>query len=312
MKKFLLHISIFGIIFLLNGLFIFVIDPYNLFFDSNFIEDDIKQKSLRRSDEVMPRGCALWKLNEYAKHPNQNVIIGDSRTSGFDTDLIKEVAGESYYNIGIPGGNYNTIRDVFWYANDKAQLKNVVIQVGFHTYNKRINYDLINSIKKYLQNPFKTLFKNWFTFDSFKTLQLKISGTKSLIDEEEANLKLRMDNLANWEEIKQSQGYAFLSNYEYPDNFYNSLKEISEYCHHNNINLTFVIFPSHPDFYNIIDDLKISKYRERFVSDINELGKTFDYTSATKLTTNKLLYYDLYHLKHSVVDSLTYEIWNEF
>jgi len=308
MKKLFLRISVFGTLFVLNALFIYSIDAYNIFFDSNFIENDYKKVYMTISNEVMPRGNALWNLNEYAKHPYQNIIIGDSRAMGFDTDILKEITNIEYYNFAIPGGNLKTIHDVFWFANERIQLKNVVIQVGFSTYNKKINYDLIKSVNPYLYHPYKMFFKNWFIFDSFKALQYKILNEPVERDTSD-NLKLQNENFANWDQLLQKQGYKVLSNYEYPDNYYAALKEISEYCKQNNINLQFVILPCHPDYYRIIEEMEMSNYRERFIRDINEMGKTFDYSSTENRITNKMSFIDLYHIKHSIIDSLTYKIW---
>lgn len=256
----------------------------------------------------MPRGTALWKLNEYAKSPNPNIILGDSRARGFDTDLIKEITNEQYYNFAIPGGNYKTFIDVFWYADGLTELKNVVIQVGFHNYSEGTNYDLISPAKEYMDQPYKMFWKNWFTFDSFESLKYKLR--KEPFGNDDAYYRdLQMKNLANWDEVLHRQGYAVLSRYIYPEKYYNALKEISKHCRQNNISLSFVILSSHPDYYSIVEELNLSNSREKFISDINEMGKTIDYSASEKRITRELFFYDLYHLNHSVIDSLTYEIW---
>lgn len=310
MKKFLIRIMLFGIVFVLNASFVFTVDAYNIFFESNFIEDEYKKLNLKRSDEAMPRGNALWKINKFSKNPSPDIIIGDSRAMGFDTDIVKEVTNKEFFNFAVPGGNFKTISDFFWFASENTKLENVVIQVGFSTYNKRNDHDLYNSVISYYNNPFRMFLKDWFVFDSYNTLKYKLSNEPTDIDKLD-NLELQKKNFNNWDQVIQKQGYAVLRSYVYPENYYASLQNISEYCKENGINLKFVIFPSHPDYYKVVEDLGLSDERIRFLKDINEMGETIDFTSSQNpLITNNSSYIDLYHIKHSIIDTLTYEIWN--
>lgn len=308
MKKLLLRTLLFGSIFILNAVFIFTIDAYNIFFDSNFIENGYKKIYMTESEKVMPRGNALWKLNEFSKHPCPNIILGDSRAMGINTELIKKTSGEEYYNLAVSGGNFKTIFDLFWIANDNIQLKNVSIQVGFSSYNKQANLNLIKSVKPYFDYPYKMFFKDWFILDSFKALQYKIQK-HHFVRDSEYKLKIQERNLGNWDQVIQKQGYAVLENYTYPDNYYNSLKEISEYCKLHNINLQLIIFPNHPDYYTILEDLDLVDDWQRFSEDMHKMGPTIDLSDSGKASINKMSYIDLYHTEISVVDSLTGEIW---
>jgi len=307
-RKFLYRILLFGVIFIANALFIFLIDPYNIFFNSNFIEDEIKIININRSDEAMPRANALWKLNEYSKTPKSNIIIGDSRSRHIDVNIIKNLTGEEYYNFGVPGGNYNLIRDIFWLADSKTDLKNVFIQVGFLNYNKFRNYDVYKLVMPYTKNPFRMFFKAWFSFDSFYALLYKIfpEYRNEVITSEEDNQKM---NISRWNEVLDKQGYSVLKKYAYPNNYYTELLKIAEYCRQKDINLRFLVFPNHPDFFKIVSELNLEDERERFKADIHGLANTFDFNFDNAITNNKDLFIDLYHTKQCIIDSITNDIW---
>lgn len=308
LKKFITRIGIFGLLFVLNAIFIIIIDPYNIFFDSNFIDNEIKLLNLNRSDKVMPRGNALWKLTEYSRSPCNNIIIGDSRSRHINVELVKQLSGEDYYNFGIPGGNVNLIRDAFWMADSLANLKNVYIQVGFHNYNKNRDFDICKLVKTYAKNPFKMFFKSWFTIDSYYALLLEVAPKyRDILHKTQENVEA--NNKSNWDEVMQRQGYSVLNDYEYPQHFYIELSKIAQYCKLNKINLSFIIFPNHPHFFNIISELNLEDERARFKSDIYGLANTFDFNVENSITRNQDLFVDLYHTKHFVTDSLTKFVW---
>jgi len=237
-------------------------------------------------------------------------FYGDSRAMGFDADIIKEVTNKDFFNFAVPGGNFKTISDFFWFANNQTKLENVVIQVGFSTYNKKNDHDLYQSVISYYKNPFRMFLKDWFVYDSYNTLKFKLNNEPVNIDYGD-NVELQKKNFENWDQVVYKQGHTVLRSYVYPENYYASLKRITEYCHQHKISLKFVIFPSHPDYYKVVDDMNLSDERIRFINDINELGETIDFTSLQiPLITDRMSYIDLYHIKHSIIDTLTYKIWD--
>lgn len=298
-------------IFIANALFIVMVDPYNIFFNSNFIEDEIKMINIDRSDESMPRGTALWKLNEYSRNPISNIIIGDSRSRHIKVDIIEGLTGDEYYNFGIPGGNYNLISDVFWLADSLTKLKNVFIQVGFHNYNRFRDYNICTVVKPYAKNHYKLFFKSWFSFDSFYALLFKIFP-KYRNEVKTSDEDLQIINNLKWSEVLDRQGYSTFKEYAYPEKFYDKLVNIAEFCKQKDINLRFIIFPNHPDFFEIISELNLDDERERFKSDIHGIAPTFDYNYDNEITRNRNLFIDLYHTNKIVIDSITTDIWGNY
>ena len=126
------------------------------------------------------------------------------------------------------------------------------------------------------------------------------------LDERE-RIKLREEN---WDIIMMKQGEWKLKNYKYPKKIFNELRDISDYCEANNIELNFIIFPSHPAYFSLIDSFNLSEERKQFKLDISSLGNTYDYSFENSFTRDSLIYFDLYHAKQHVTDTITYDVFN--
>jgi hypothetical protein len=286
-----------------------IIDPFNYFFESNFIENKTKSISAARSNKVMPRGTLFWKMNAFDRNPDSNVIIGDSRGVHIDTAMVRDITGEKYFNFAVPGANMETNISLFWHATKTIKLKSVYWQLGFSNFSENEHSpNLVEMISPFRENVIKYFFKSWFWADAFYTFYYYLlPGKKAeLTPADETRISLRDKN---WPEIIKRQGEWKFKNYSYPDNIFDDMEAISEYCETNGIDLNFIIFPSHPAYFQLIDTFQLTDERNQFKEEIYSLGKTYDFGFENKFTMDSTLFFDLYHVKQSVTDSITVDIF---
>ena len=298
MKKFLSRFILFFIPLFIITIVVSVIDPYNYFFHGNFISDNAKISVINRSPESMPRGNTLWKSIDFKQHPLQNIIIGDSRAFDLNTDTIAKVSGTEYFNFGVPGGNFRSVIETFWYINDLVKLDKVYIQVGFYNYSAGSDYNLMSDAKKVMRKPY--LFFTRFYFFNESLLDVFYSFRHEEQNENRSGDDFDADN---WEKVLKKQGENSINTMRYPENYYKELKKIAAYCEENNIELSFIIFPDQEDFHQVIADKQKNDLYTRYKADIHSLGKVYDFdVPESKIRDDRSNYRDIFHLKHRLIN----------
>jgi hypothetical protein len=301
MKKFLLRILLFLVPLFVAASAVLSIDPYNYFFSHNFISDKVKFHIINRSAESMPRGNTLWKTIDYKRHPLRNVLIGDSRAYDLNVDKIRNLTGVEFYNFGVPGGNYNSIIETFWYINEIDKPERVFIQVGFHNYSAGCSYNLMSDARKVCRRPY--LFFSRFYFLKESVLDIFYTITKKPLDSVEQKFDLK-----TWNGILVNQGESALKSMEYPEKYYGELKKISDYCRTNKIELNFIIFPDQQDFHDLITKHSLTEMYKKFKTDINTLGRVYDFDEFnSELSQKRSNYRDIFHLQHYLIDTYILE-----
>ena len=141
-RRFLLQCLVLALPLLLVFGLVAWVDPYGLFGNGGPVPEALKKKNLYYSGRTMPFSNMMWKLIEFNRSPVPDILLGDSRLSYFDLDALQKATGHTYYNFGIPGGNYSTIKDLFAYADSLVPLRNVSVQVSFRGLNQGNDFDL--------------------------------------------------------------------------------------------------------------------------------------------------------------------------
>lgn len=285
--------------FIFISLFILLIDPYNLFNVSHIIKDEVKIKCINRTRAIAPRGNILWKIIEFKRNPSPNIILGDSRLVDISNSKVEKEIGGKVSNLAVPAGNYKTLADLFWMAANTIKLQNVIIETGFSTYNSLRNFDLYKPAMKTVQEPLTYFFGWTYLKDSFIVLY----------HSNEKVIKSYKDVEDNWIIAYNSMIRNF-PRYEYPEETYKELVEISEYCKKERINLIFVIAPDYNEVHNLVKRYSLEDEYYRFKSDIGTLGTLIDLDNGQPFSFNKDNYYDYYHIKPAIADTLVSMIFH--
>lgn len=265
-----------------------IIDPYNYFSvetDADLLK--IKQNIAFKKNDV------LYTLIEYNRNPGSSVILGDSRARSLLPHLFEEFTTEKISNLAGTGGSLLDVIKIFWDVSAKKNLKKVYIGVSIETYSGTLlkdkvttSLDIANSVPLYLLNKY-TLETTMLICKS-KIFKEKIEVGKPLFSKEEF-----------WKQQMDFEN-QFLKNYSYPENYYEELKKITEYCYKNNIKLVFFISPTHTEMQNKINELTLTKEYERFKNDIRSMGDLYDFNVPNSITQNKDNFQDPRHFTDSV------------
>jgi hypothetical protein len=305
MRKFLIRFILFFTPLYVIGLVVLIVDPYNYFQKRNFISNEIKFQVINRSAESMPRGNTLWKSIDFKRNPSKNILIGDSRAYSMDVDTIKKISDLDFYNFGVPGGNYQSIIETFWYVTSVIKPERVYLQVSFHNYSASSSYNLMADAAKVRSRGFYFFSRFYFFEESLLDVYYSLRGASA---DQEGDPKF---NQQNWSNILENQGRNSLLTMQYPSNYYHDLQKISKYCKDNGIELCFIIFPDQQDFHNLITELSMEASYEQYKKDIYSLGRVYDYDHPnSELMQERSNYVDIFHLKRNLTNRyIIRDIW---
>jgi len=287
---------VFVIPILLCALFVLYIDPFNYFSLLTGIPEGIKKETVSNFNDV------LWYTIDYAHAPSPGIIIGDSRSKRISVEHLREKTGRQYKHLCGNAVKINEIVDFFWFANSYKKLESVYIVLTFSIYNLYAFANRVVGAEAAIKNPLLYVFDrhvieaSYLVFSSV-FLKRNISLWEPPASKEEF-WKWSLDNWSN-------QQYG---KWKYPLNGYKGLRDISDYCRQNHIELTFIIAPNHTDFQAKVDYFNLNGEQIRFKKDISALSTTYDFDYVNDLTKNKDNFSDPVHVTEEVANSLVDEI----
>lgn len=273
---------VFTTIFLLN----FIVDPYNY---NNFFQLDLDKKNISYK-----KNYRLYKMIEFRNNPKNFIILGDSRGNLFKSEFFKN---NNVYNFSYGGASLYELIDTFWYATKNEQLKNVIFTLPFSMYNE---YEYINYTEEaqlFIDKPHKYYFSLFITKISLLNIYASLLNKKMNFE------KPNMNKLNFWKEQLHIAN-RFYTKYKYPSELFLKLQEIVEYSKTNNINLSFVIPPTHIDLQNKIKTFNFVDKYSKYKKDILSLGTTFDCNINSKITNDIDSFNDPFHFTSGVAENI--------
>lgn len=283
MKKLIVRLLIFGIPLYVYILAMVLVDPYNYFNISNLIDSNAKKEISYKLN------YCIWKSIEFKRQPNPNILLGDSRVAGINTDEIKKDAHASFYNFAYGGATLPEIIDTFWFADRQVKLKIVYIGIGFNFYNARVSRNRFIEAKD-ISNNLLYYFTNRNVWQSFFSLVFKRVAKVDV-----GIGKVRSDKDVFWHHQLNVSAVNYYKRYLYPKEYYLELKKISDYCKINNIKLVFIVPATHLDLQDIVGKYGLDAAHSRFIYDLIELGDVYDFDYPNDFTRNKNNFSDPFH-----------------
>lgn len=280
------------------GLINFIVDPYrrNQIFSYDFDKSGLAYKANYR----------IYKMQSYQNHPCPNILLGDSRIDGLPTNEIEAISGEPYFNFAYGGGTLYEAIDTFWFAAERNSLQKVYIGVNFNIYNAANRMNLVREAKEILASPVKYYLSPFVGKVSCYLLLEKFTGIR-MIDEKPA-----MEKAAFWKEQLGKTTQGFYGRYIYPEDLYRKLQEISVYCRENEIELTFILPPTHTDLQRKIEEYDLTELYRRYKNNMNQLGEVFDFDIDCPMNRNKELFFDPYHGGDEVKTWVVKSVWRTY
>jgi hypothetical protein len=321
MIRFFKRLSLFLIPVCIYVICIIIIDPFEYFHVVSIVPTRKKIRSFWNSPELSMMGTMIWKLSEYNRSRCDNVILGDSRSDRIQVDSLKQITGQDYYNFGTPGGDYAIYTSLFWRISGRVKLKNVYLGVSFHNYGDTYHRDLYGEAKYTIDHVYPFFTSPFLVNQAFDIAKLGFTRNRiKLCRQYKGQVQIPLDNdpfaarppsfQKTWDRSVKIQSESY-SRYRYPDDYYKRLKEVSEYCKDNNINLVFIIVPNYMECYDLAMQANLGQEMERFKADIRSLGETYDFDYPNELTRNKAYYSDIWHFSSYVYDVIYREVWGK-
>lgn len=297
MRKFLIKCLLFSLPLLVGLVLLITIDPYGRFNNPIHSKKLLEAKAKISYSENQP----LFKIIDYKKNPADLIILGDSRGNSLKSKKFQELTGLSSYNLSIAGGSLAEASDLFWYATSIHPIQQVYFAINFNLYSETNSSNRVSEAMRLANKPISLLISKYSIKASAKIMQ-------SLLFGKEHSDAPRLSKEEFWEYQLQSSATGFYKHYVYPEQYYQTLVEISEFCRNNKIELVFVIPPTHIDLQKRIGDFDLDDENEKFLSDLRSLGTVYNFDIESPLTTDRDNFSDPFHFISSVADIVVEEV----
>jgi hypothetical protein len=281
--------------FLLVGLFVAAVDPFDYFGITRFVGDGPKSMTARKLH------YPLWKIHQFERAPVDRILLGDSRMDGFSPGTIQALTGDSYFNFAYAGGTLTEAIETYWIAAKRVRLKAVYLEASLINFNAYQGLNRVPEVSKMDANPFLYL-TNRLVLRS-AVLAAYVGWTGNTVNIEAPSL----DRNAFWRfQIDQSMP-QLLYRYAYPDTVARQLRDVVADCKRNGTRFVVVIPPTHTDVQTKVAELGRSQENERFKEFARSLGEVYDFDWPNAFTSDRSNFGDPFHLRDS--DVIIREIW---
>lgn len=283
-NKALLFLSPVIFIFLLNAL----IDPFNL---NHFIS-----LPLEKQEVACHFNERLWKLSNFLNHPQENIILGDSRASRLSKKTLQSLTGKPFTNLSLSGATLIEIIDTFWFVADHAAIKDILFCINFDRFNDWQKASGVAQTVSTLKNPLMNYLQPE-TCKAVLTLLMQKIVSKKL------NQEPPLSREAFWQFQLDEIDICF-KRYNFPVYGARQLSKIADYCKKHGISLSFLILPTHSDLQARIDNAQLCAQETEFKLFLSSLAHVFDFDGINDFTTNKLNFDDPKHVNFEAMDKL--------
>ncbi len=239
MNKFITKFLIFVSPILAYFIFVYVADPY-LYFQRRYsaIDPSIYDFYARRQNDPMV------KLISFRKNPQKNILLGDSRMELVEIGQMAEVTGKPFSNLAFGGATLKEMLAAFWYTTRTVQLQSVYFGINFSRFQDVEVPDRVKPVLDVLKNPLLYFVSR----DVFAPLFLQFSdavrgGATGVAVSKDVLWQRQL--ISSDELFRHFQGHARRER---------ELREVAEFCRRHEIQFGFVIFPTHQDLQNRIDN----------------------------------------------------------
>lgn len=276
---------------------IYLVDPFCFLNAPAIISPQVK---FPIANQLNP---CLWKMHQFRGQPVGSILLGDSRMDSIRASEVSAAAGEPYFNLAYGGATLREVVDTFWFAQRQTRLRNVFIGINLNLYTGSSYAERTKTYLTIESNPAIYFVNRSVLEAAWDDVYSKVSGV---------DLHLGVPKMSREEfwQLQLGPGIEpFYSQYSYPDRYKNDLQTIAEFCRGHGIRLVFIIFPTHVDLQNRIQDFHLSAAATRLRDDLSSMADTYDFDFPSDLTRDKQNFMDPFHFNHEIGSRLISEIW---
>jgi hypothetical protein len=298
-RKFLVQCTLLALPIAMLFALVAWVDPYSLYGTGGPIPRELKEKNLYHSGRTMPFSNTMWKLIDFRRTPSPNILLGDSRLSRFDVDSLQHFTGDSYFNFGIPGGNFVTIDRLFHYADSVTELKHVVVQVAFRGMEMHQNFDSYEEPRMILEKP-------WSYVHNRRVMEA--AGLNLVSNYFPSLLSYDVPGAGNWEMVLAAEKES-TEHFVIDTTVYGRLQKIADRCRAEGADLIFVEYPTHPDLQHIMSAAGLGSEREAYLERLRTTARVIDLDQPGLFPSDRSFWRDPLHLTVDAQRMLIPHIW---
>jgi len=295
-KRLLLKLLLLAVPALACGLFVLYVDPFNYVNLFRTIPAAVKRESVYGINSV------LWNAVQYARAPGPNIVLGDSRAERIPLEYLRQATGHDFKRLTASAGKINEMADFFWFAAARTKLEKVYVVLNFNMYNQYAYADRVKGAEAAINNPLLYIFDRHVITASCSVLSAAWFNTRNELPD---YLK---DKGRFWAWALENWPPQQFGRWNYPESGHSQLREISDFCRDNRVELVFIITPNHRDYQKKIAEFHLDQEQERFKSDIALLGVTYDFDLPNEWTANRENFSDPIHITENAARLMMGEI----
>lgn len=307
MKRFLAKSLLFLLPVAAYMLAVALADPYSMF--RGAVPAGLAFRQGLKDSVAAGADNALFKIVRFRNDPCPNIILGDSRMYSLDSNRIREIAGERYFNLSIQGSSFREIADAFWFAAERTELKRAYIGLNFLLFNENFRKDRTSTARSIIANPL-LYFCNYTVVKPAAYLFHHL-----LFHREEGAPDAGRPDMGKerfWRHVLFEETVpGYLNRYAYPTGYVEELRRMVGYAKGRGIDLRFVVPPTHVDLQERVAALGFAAQEARFKADLRALAPTYDFEYPNALTADTAHFRDPMHYTAEVGLRLVSEIWGD-
>ncbi len=273
-------------IFILN----FVVDPFN--------KNSLFEVDLPKSTISFKMNYQLYKILEYSKNPQPIILLGDSRANSLKKIMFSKAGVDNFYNFAYGGGSLYEAIDTFWFASKITKLKKVIIGLPFNLYSESNNINRLNQALAVSQSSSSYYFSSLVSKASIFNLLTRFTG-KAFKTE-----KPKMSKERFWELQLSVTAANDYNSWRKPNLLYKKLVKLVEACDQNEIELIFLLPPTHVELQEKIMEHSLHKEYLSYKKELQALGNVIDFDFKNNLTKRKENFNDPYHFNSVVAQDI--------
>jgi hypothetical protein len=297
MRRLLLRAAIFSLPFVLLTAFVAAVDPFDCLSSSGLVSEAVKSVSAE------PLHNTLWKVQKFKRSPVSRLILGDSSMASLDTDEIRSLTGQEYFNFAYGGGTLVEAVDTYWYAAANTHLDAVYLGIGIINFNEYQNLDRVPEAEAMVANHLKYLTNRIVVGAAF------ISAYSAFTGQSVSLSTLAMSRDAFWQKQMNESLSQLLHEYRYPDTVAARLERMAADCRSHGTQLIIIIPPTHVELQTKIVALGRGGDVARFKAFVATLGTVYDLDYPNAFTSVGENFSDPFHTVSD--EMLVREVWGD-
>lgn len=244
--------------------------PIFIYFIVFVIADPLNYWGIIPNKECTISYDPLPKMKYVKNNEVKNIVLGDSRTSHFDMNDLKDISGREIYNMGFGGASLDAMIDLFWWTVENNDLDSVYLQLSFYTMNEDYNFNMIQTNRDIIEHPVKYFFTKQAHLYVFNSI-------KDYFNNKETETEKSGNELENKKYYAEEVIYPVVENYKISQDELNRIFMMAEYCEMNDVELYIIIPPMDKTIWNeVIKPLDLNYQINEYKKELSKQVVIYD------------------------------------